>query len=626
VPWNWDAPPGASTKRSTARKLIVSFLIGILSMGVAWAGTGLVPISAEDGSKSDASVTVSQQDGTSTASVGEGTIGALNLETGQVLGGAAKVSLFPRPEDYQSQFPGAKWEQDYAKCQTLPPPEEDPGYPEKLARAVAEGASHIADFRVRWAENPNCLYMGGYGIGPMFPITKWDNEYGLWTRSVAMQDAEGDTVVVTLIDAVYWEAHYDSLCPTDPCGFIDLANQLADELKGTYPGVKPESFIFASTHSHTAMDFIGGWGAVPKWYMQQATDSLKASVTQALASLEPAVLDAGEAILRARNGERRDFYRSAEDDTLSWFRLIEADNQPSSEVCTTPSPSPSLHPSERRGPPPGRPKGPPGRPSPSPSPSQSPEPIPSPICEPASPGRAIATVGAYSAHPVTEDHEGGEGDADFPAVFAKNVEDRFGGVGMFLQTGLGNMSPRGNKIEMGNGLADPIPAIGGGTQVTDPNVRVARKFWDQPVTNVPLGSLGVAGFFDRTFNKAPATITVGKSGFQNQKCNSASPVSVKTSVSGAKIGSLWITGGPGELFSNLTNTIEERNPGGVTLALGLVNDGLGYIVQEFETDYVGRQGTGFVGGPLAEYEDAYSIDHCIGDASLEYTLEILGQI
>lgn len=197
---------------------------------------------------------------------------------------------------------------------------------------------------------------------------------------------------------------------------------------------------------------------------------------------------------------------------------------------------------------------------------------------------------------------------------------------MFLQTGLGNISPRGDKLVMGNGMANLIPAIGEGTQIADTDIRVGRAFWDQPVTNVPLGSLGVAGFFDRKFNQAPASVNEGK-GEENKKCKSASPVSVRTSVSAAKIGSLWITGGPGELFSNLTNTIEERNPNGITLALGLVNDGLGYIVQSFETDHVGRQGVGFVGTVedvgLSEYEDAYSIDHCFGDATLEQTIRLL---
>lgn len=584
----WNTPPGGSrSPRRIARTILTSFIVGVVSVGMAWAGAAIVPVAADkDSLNEDNDVTsfVGEESG-GEEEVATSSYSPADLEPGQILAGATKVSLYPRPEDYKEQFPGARWEQDQSKCEITSP------------SGVQEGATHVADFRVRWPENPNCLYMGGYGIGPMFSIASWDEEYGLWARSVAMQDANGDALVLTLIDAVYWEAYYNSLCPGEPCGFLDLARQLAEET-----GLPAKSFNFFSTHSHTAMDFIGGWGAVPKWYMQQATDSLKASVKGALGSMEPAVLEAGENILRARNAERRDFYRSAEDDGLSWFRLIDADDQPTEEVC--PGNSNTVEAGEV------------GNASPAPPPP----------CEPASPGRAIATVGAYAAHPVTIDAGGepdGQADADFPAVFAKRVEENFGGVGMFLQTGLGNMSPRGNKIEMGNGMAAAIPAIGSGSQITNTDLTVGRHTWDHPVTNIPLGSLGVTGFFDRTFNETPAAVNVGKSEYPNQKCSSASAVSVETSVSAAKIGNLWITGGPGEVFAGLTNTIEERNPAGVTLALGLANDGLGYIIQSYETDHAGRQGAGFVGGPLAEYEDAYSIDHCFGDATLEYTIGLL---
>ncbi|HEV2755094.1 MAG TPA: hypothetical protein VG318_04880 [Actinomycetota bacterium] len=601
MPDMWKQAPGAprsSFVRSAARKLLGSLLVGALSVGMAWAGSGLIPVSSQQDALEDSAVPAPRQ-----APEGEGDVVAggetpsLDLASGQLLAGAAKVSLRPEPERY-----GGVWEQNYDKCANLQP----------NPTGFQEGLMHVADFRVRWAENTDCIFMGGYGIGPMNPIVKWDDEYGLWARSVAMSDGT-DTVVLTLIDAVYWEAHYANMC--DGCGFLDLADKLAAET-----GLKPESFVFASTHSHTSPDFIGGWGGVPTWYMEQATASLETAATQAVAALEPAVLETGEILARGFNAERRDFYRSAEDDGLSWFRLVDADDQPSPEVCTTPPPSQTPRPG--------------AQPFPTPSPT--------PVCTPASPGKAIATVGAYAAHPVTADESGGRADADFPAVFAARVEEAFGGVGMFLQTGLGNMSPRGDKIEMGNGLAALIPPIGGGTQITEPDVRVGRAFWDQPVTNVPLGGLGVAGFFDRKFNETPATVSEGK-GPENRKCRSASPVSVRTSVSAAKIGSLWITGGPGELFSNLTNTIEERNPNGVTLALGLVNDGLGYIVQSFETDHAGRQGAGFVGttddkplgnqqpAPLppvgvAEYEDAYSIDHCFGDAVLENTIDLLSSL
>lgn len=592
MPDMWKSAPGArpgSPARSIARKLAGSFLVGAMSIGLAWAGQGLVPVSSSQGLDDtvDRVVPAARQapEGDTFTS---GDTPQLDLASGQLLAGAAKVSLEPQPAKY-----GGTWEQDYDKCANLAPNQE----------GVQEGLMHVADFRVRWAENSNCIFMGGYGIGPMNPIVKWDDQYGLWSRSVAMSDGT-DTVVLTLIDAVYWEAYYNNMC--EGCGFLELADQLAAET-----GLKPESFVFASTHSHTSPDFIGGWGGVPEWYMKQATESLVASTKQAVASMEPAVLEAGEVIARQFNGERRDFYRSAEDDGFSWFRLVDADNLPSPEVCTTPTPVPTESP------------------RPGTKPKATTPPSPTPVCTPPNPGRAIATVGAYAAHPVTADESSGTADADFPAVFAKNVEERFGGVGMFLQTGLGNMSPRGNKVEMGNGLAGLVPAIGSGKQVANPDVRVGRSFWDQPVTNVPLGSLGVAGFFDRKFNQTPATVAEGK-GAENKKCRSASPVSVRTSVSAAKVGNLWITGGPGELFSNLTNTIEERNPGGVTLALGLVNDGLGYIVQSFETDHVGRQGVGFAGsaGPvgLSEYEDAYSIDHCFGDAVLEQTIRLLGSL
>lgn len=596
--WNWERPPGVSATRRAARKVLISTIVGILSLGAAWAGTGLTPVGGEKTDLLIGKEVPLQKTEARGNFIGGGESEEFesfaasvpgDLPAGQILGGAAKVSLFPRPEDYQEQFPGARWETNEAKCETLSPSQE-----------AVEGLAHVPDLRVRWSENPDCIYMGGYGIGPMNAIGTWDDQYGLYARSVAMQDAQGDALVLTLIDGVYWEAFYSNMCPGEPCGFIDIANQLAAET-----GLSPESFVFASSHSHTAMDFIGGWGGVPDWYMQQATDSLKTSVRAALGSMEPAVLETGESILRARNAERRDFYRSAEEDTLSWFRLIDADNQPTPEVCPEPSPTPTA---------PGQAK-------------KQPPPAP---CTPPNPGRAIATVGAYAAHPVTADEAGGRADADFPGVFAKRVEDRFGGVGMFLQTGLANLSPRGDKVEMGDGLAQAVPTIGAGVRIDDTDIRTGRTFWDQPATNVPLGGLGAGGFFDRKFNQTPAMVNEGKGSEENKRCKSASPLSVRTSVSAAKIGPLWITGGPGELFSNLTNTIEERNPSGVTMALGLVNDGLGYIVQSFETDHVGRQGVGFVGkaGPvgLSEYEDAYSIDHCFGDATLENTIELLGSL
>ena len=58
-------------------------------------------------------------------------------------------------------------------------------------------------------------------------------------------------------------------------------------------------------------------------------------------------------------------------------------------------------------------------------------------------------------------------------------------------------------------------------------------------------------------------------------------------------------------------------------ALGNANDGLGYILQSFEAFDEARQGIGFGGTNLTEYEDAYAIDGCFGDMVLETTLGLV---
>ncbi|MFN2543185.1 MAG: hypothetical protein ABR600_01250 [Actinomycetota bacterium] len=547
-------------KRSI-KTLITAFTIGAISVGAAWAGVGLTPAhhslpaahvgpvaQARSAVKHAAAHTSAVGATTSAASATtaqSGAFSAADLAPGQVLAGAAKVSIEPRPQDYNGT-----WVKE--GCATL-----------------GDDSSHIldnfSDFRVKWPENPNCLYMGGFGIGPMNPITKWTDPYGLWARSVAISDGS-DTIVLTILDGTYYFGKYASMCTG--CGFFDLSQTLGAQL-----GLKPESFFFASTHSHSAPDFIGGWGGVPDWYMRQVTDALKLSVTQAVQNEVPAVLEDGEQFARQFNSQRRDFYRSAEDNAMSWVRALAVTDD-----------VPCIGPLAARCP-------------------------------------TIATVGAFAAHPTFSSD--GVATADYPGVFEKDVEDRFGGVGLYFETGLGNISRTSGSESMGNGLAALLPGKGWGTPIANPDVIVKQVFFDQPVTNSGLTGLGLPGFFDRPFEQRPSSVSAGPNG--TKPCRSASPVTVNTAVSAARIGSLLITGGPGELFSNVTNTIEEQNPNGITMALSLVNDGLGYIMQSFETDHVGRQVVGFV-GQVAEYEDAYSIDACFGDQVLEQTLALTSQL
>ena len=86
-----------------------------------------------------------------------------------------------------------------------------------------------------------------------------------------------------------------------------------------------------------------------------------------------------------------------------------------------------------------------------------------------------------------------------------------------------------------------------------------------------------------------------------------------------------MTTGPGELFSNATNTIKEKSPDQVVFPFAQTNDSLGYMPQSFELNPVGQQGLGFAAGGyvFVNYEDSYAVDRCVGDMALETTLSLV---
>lgn len=630
----WTTPPGStprvSPKRRAARTILGSLLVGALSISMAWAGAGLVPVSDEAGTAGSGTEGGWLQEPEGESSGPEASSAQLEpLQANQVYAGAYKVNIAPDPEKYSGT-----WETRQAHCETMANPQETE--PE-----------HVPDFRVRWHENTNCIYTGGFDLGPEHAVSKFDEEYGLWARATAISDGN-DTVVLLILDASYYFAKYANMCNTVPahksaydgegpgantytqdCGFRDLQNSMAANYGYTGPdgrgqlGIEPASFFLASSHAHAAPDFIGAWGGVPRWYMQQVEDSIREAVYGAINSLQPTYVEAGEILYRAGNNSRRRHYHAAEESGASWMRFVTEEE--ADPICTTPAPEPT-------------PTGPPGQVKKSPPP-----PEPTPTCTQPPPNKnAIATIGTYAAHPVNSSN--GTAYADLSGVFAKRAEERFGGIGLYFQTGFGNMTSNGSRVALANNLVQLLPDLGMGRQVTGSlDVKTVMRTFDQPVTNSALAGGGLSGIFDRPMEPRPSAISISKDSLRpgdegsperfhgpHKRCNSASPVTVNSQVSVARIGSadggLLITGGPGELFSNYTNTIKEKNLGGVTFPLSLVNDGLGYIMQSVETDHVGRQAVGFVNGPFSEYEDAYSIDACFGDHALEQTLAGMKQI
>ena len=554
--------------RRPLRRSFVAALTGALTVGVAWASAGIVPVRpSEDALDATRVVDEARQDtvaGEVAATPGEIAVEQGNApipapETGLVAG-ASKVSIEPQPGE------GDVWETDHDACATLSPE----GF-QALFDAPPDSMDHLADAGSPWPENPDCIYMGGFGIGPMNPATSWDQEYGLWVRAFALSDGE-DTLVLAVVDGEGYFWDYANKC--DDCGSKQIAARLGEQL-----GIDPAGIVIAATHAHSAPDFIGGWGFVPDWYMEQVTAAIEQAITEAVLGARPAALEAGEERARDWNSERRGTYRSAEEQQVGWIRAVAVDDK--GRVARTQDGEPDV----------------------------------------------IATLGTYAAHPTRWGTNDGTAHPDWPGLFVDALEERFGGVGLQIMTGLGNMSGAGSKELMGEALAALLPDAAQGRMLEDTDIRVQQRVWRQPATNVPLTALAVPGFFDHTFAPQPAQVAVGKS--DNAPCTSASPYSVEVPASAAWIGDeLAITAAPGETFSNLSNTIKEESGARVTLPLAQANDALGYIPQSFEHDRVGQQGLGFAvdGAVFVNYEDSYAIDHCFGDMVLETTLEMLAEL
>jgi hypothetical protein len=590
--------------RNVVRSTLIAGMTGTLMVGAAWAGIGIAPVPVPslptDGAVTTATEPTAPAAGTA-ATTAAAPVDPATLGAGQLLVGAAKTSMNPRPADYDGV-----WETDPAKCKTL-----EPAWLKDLPTAAVNAMDGVANPGSVWPENPNCIYQGGFGLGPMNPVKAFDQELGLWVRSMAFSDGK-QTLVTTVIDGEGWLWDYRSKC-TD-CGAKQINAALAADPELAARGVTAASHVLHATHSHASPDFIGGWGFVPNWYMKQMTDTIKATAKQAVLSMEAATLETGEEEARAHNSERRDTYRSAEEASISWVRAVAASSTPPAPVAATTETTPAKGGGKK----------------------STPTPTPTETTAPEGP-RVIATLGAFAAHPVTAGTNGGVAHPDWVGLFNKRLEERFGGIGMHFMTGLGNLTGA-NKMT-GKALAELLPPVGAGRPVDDTTVKVAQTTAPSALTNVPLTALGTPGLFDRKFNPTPAAVSVedgdsntldnGAPTGATAPCASASAQSVELPASAARIGDdLIFTAAPGEVFANYTNTVKEKNPGRITFPLAQANDALGYMPQSFEINPVGQQGLGFAAGGFlfVNYEDSYAIDRCAGDLMLEKTLEMLSTV
>ncbi|MEX2625344.1 MAG: hypothetical protein WD225_00585, partial [Ilumatobacteraceae bacterium] len=500
-------------------------------------------------------------------------VGALTtrLPDAQWLAGASVRSIAPDPGSWQTEG-CSEYVSNF--------PEEVTHLSDKL----------IADQTGSWPKSPDCVYLGGYGIGPARAATSVDPHAGANVRTLAFSNGTPEgTVVWQMIDMVGYFSHYrDDLC--GDCGIADMRQAISGA-----NGLPVDNLAIGSTHTHGGADGYGAWGGLPTWYREQVRDAVIASAAEALGAMRPATIAVGSVDARAFNNERRGTYHSSPDYGAVWLQAQEIPRKKKDEP------------------------------------------------------KVIATLVNYAAHPTVLGSQPVM-HGDWPATASKALGDDLGGVGVVIEGGLGNVSPsrptsagvdltgdgtydhNDEVIEMGRDFATFIASdiARGGTLLTSNEVRAASAVVEHPVTNWAEAALGVTGLLDRTFTPGDAagvagTYSGGKS--PTRQCTAASPLTIKTEVSGFRLGELTVLTAPGEIFSTISQVLKSKArhgafEGGQTMVFGQTQDSLGYIIQSFEVDPVGGALTNVPEVEVAEYEETFMIDRCFGDHILDVALEV----
>src|SRR5205085_12081067 len=102
--------------------------------------------------------------------------------------GVSRDSLAPDPTKVQ-------WDGDKTPCVKEDQSLIDPGISD-LAGAIQTG--HVPP---GWPKSPNCIYLGGYGLGPARPATGVDPYAGVNVRTLAISNGK-DVIVWQTLDMV----------------------------------------------------------------------------------------------------------------------------------------------------------------------------------------------------------------------------------------------------------------------------------------------------------------------------------------------------------------------------------------------------------------------------------------
>ena len=575
--------------RRALRSLIIGVLTGVMVLGVAWATTGLIPISESESATEELKAEAVPPALAEKAGDPE-TVPAVTAPSGQrlpggtFLVGAHNASIAPVPVSE-----GGRWnphgngydcgpiEQEYL-------PNSDPSCLRTFDRVWATGVDQASDL-------------------------------GIYARAIAISNGE-KTLAFVVLDTVSWFYGYDpSICPDDAsapmpqdtCGTRAITQDLSAEL-----GIPVENFVIASTHTHASADTTARG---PSWYYEFVRDQIKEAVRGAVASMQPAELQTGAIPAKAFNIDRRIVTRAVPDAELTWLRAVALTQEEGSE--------------------PGR-SGEHGNPH----------------DDEVAPQQTIATLVNFSAHPTVtagnaDMHSG------FIGHLAKRLGELWGGSTVFMPGGLGDQTVQRSfgRDGIGYGLAELVYESAQASPYTLSSNEIVseQRILQIPADNASLVALNKVGVFMRDTTipgphaAGPIQSVQQKGRARSPSCVGASAISVLSPVGGVRIGTPGIAQGqpgfvpgdrgdaivfmeaPGEIFSSISLTTKDylsraRN----VMVFGMANDHIGYIIPAEQYDVRGANAAG-IAQPSIEmtnYEESLSTGRCTGDQIQNALVEI----
>lgn len=319
---------------------------------------------------------------------------------------------------------------------------------------------------------------------------------------------------------------------------IGLTNADVKKIRTLVPDLPPENVIIACTHTHSGPDTIGLWGppegttGVDPEYMQFLRQQVADCIKKAVSSMRPAVLKFAGGV-EVKGVSRNARVPQILDTELCAMQAVEPDGKP------------------------------------------------------------IATLVNFACHP--EIFHGRKMTADFPLYLYRRIEEKGGGVPLYLNGALGGMVTADVKEGANNEAAWTEEAQRIGSALADAALEALGKA--QPVS--------------------PTTLTVQRSVFtlplENKRFREAlqrgmipggeleSPTDVTTEVVHLTVGAAEFVTIPGEALPDIGFLLKRLMKGSPKFVIGLANDELGYILSE--ENY---------GLKLYEYETSMSVSSQIG--------------